>query len=124
MTSPYRENALEKPNSVTVWMKGLLWRLRFFRFARKRLGGHWERHWLPPGPHAPHGDYGEWGPWLRVEKCTEPHPTDTAGCPSYDECEWWDCSKCLRGLGGYAHGARHSISELRDRCTLCGGDHP
>jgi hypothetical protein len=88
--TPYRTNQHKEGEESGPWL--LLWCCKHFKWARRRMGGHWERHWLPPGPHASVSDYGEWGPWNQVVKCTEKYPGeytryDTAGCPIYDQCE-------------------------------------
>lgn len=92
--SVYRENAkqpLVKGPSPWAWL--LLWCCKHFQWARRRMGGHWERHWISGASHANRQqDYvGRWGPWDQTPKCTEKYPgdftPDTAGCPRYDECE-------------------------------------
>ena len=87
--TPYRTTAFvsvskRRPSLV----ERVLRRLTFFRWARRLLGGHWERQWDFPGPHS--SDDGDWYPWEQ-RACTHGSWCNvTVPCDVHGECEDWD----------------------------------
>jgi hypothetical protein len=84
MTNPYPYRVpveVSSSDSGRTWRTWLLERLTFLRFARKALGGHWEREIYYDTDRG----RSRWTKWRQLESCSNPNVSAVASWPLHCE---------------------------------------